>query len=404
MHPLVANVNGANPDALFEHYPTPNTLVGGGDLFNTQGFTFPAPDPEKHDTYIVKLDYNITANGNHKLFVRGNLQNDHHNLAAQFPDLPPNDIDTDNSKGIAVGYTALLRNNLINNFRWQFVRQGLGIAGANSQDYVHFRGITDISGLRYQSTFTNVPVYNFVDDLSWTKGKHTLQFGGNLRLIRNNRAGNTSNVTTGSTDPFSLIPSGIAGSGSSLDPDSFTFNGAPYPLVDANFAESYDFAATQLAGLVTIVNKTFNQDKNGNVFAPGALITRNFKSWEAEWYLQDSWRVTPNLVVTAGLRYSLLQPPYEANGNQATTNISIGQMFKDRARAMETGTPYQIPDIQFVLSGQANGKRPYWNWDYKNLAPRLAFAYSPHGVLLLRWRATSNSETGAARLPHDPRM
>jgi len=43
--------------------------------------------------------------------------------------------------------------------------------------------------------------------------------------------------------------------------------------------------------------------------------------------------VTPNFVVTAGLRYSLLQPPYEANGNQATTNIRMGQMFLDRAQS-----------------------------------------------------------------------
>jgi hypothetical protein len=30
------------------------------------------------------------------------------------------------------------------------------------------------------------------------------------------------------------------------------------------------------------------------------------------------------------------------------------------------------------LSGQANGKKPYWGWDYKDFAPRFAFAYSPH--------------------------
>jgi len=378
VNPLVANINGANPDAVFAHYPTPNTLVGGGDLFNTQGFTFAGANPIKHDTYIVRLDYNISANGNHKLFVRGNLQNDHQSLPPQFPGLAPNETDTDNAKGIAVGYTALLRSNLINNFRWAFVRQGLGIAGDNSQDYVHFRSINDTSGLGYQSTFTNVPVHNFVDDLSWTKGKHTLQFGTNVRLIRNNRRGNASNITTAVTDPFSLIPSGIAGSGSSLDPDSSTFNGSAYPLVDANFAESYDFAATALAGLVTVVNKDFNQDKNGNIFEPGALISRHFKSWEAEWYVQDSWRVTPNLVLTGGLRYSVLQPPYEANGNQASTNIGMGQIFADRAHAMETGQAYQIPDIKFVLSGQANGKRPYWNWDYKDIAPRFAIAYSPH--------------------------
>lgn len=371
LNPLIADPN--NPNAVFEQYPHPNTLVGGGDLLNLQGYTFAGANPIKHDTYIVKLDYKLTANGNHSLFVRGNLQNDHESQPPQFPGLPPNEIDTDNAKGIAVGYTALLRSNLINNFRWAFVRQGLGIAGANSKDYLHLRGISDTAGLAYQSTFTNVPVYNFVDDVSWTKGKHNLQLGANVRIIRNNRRGNANNITFAVTDPFSLIPSGIADTGTSLDPDAFD-----YPLVDENFLESYDFAATSLAGLVTVVNKTFNQDKNGNIFAPGDLISRNFKSWEAEWYLQDSWRVTPNLVLTAGLRYSLLQPPYEANGNQATTNIGMGQIFADRARTMESGQPYQIPDIQFVLSGQANGKQPYWAWDYKNIAPRVALAYSPH--------------------------
>lgn len=380
VNPLVADLNGMNPGAVFEHYPTPNTLTVG-DLLNLQGFTFAGASPFKHDTYIVRLDYKLTANGNHSLFVRGNLQNDHGapipSAPPQFPGLPPNELDTDNSKGIAVGYTALLRSNLINNFRYAIVRQGLGIAGANSQDYVHFRNIDDTSGFAYQSTFTNVPVHNFVDDVSWTKGKHTLQFGTNLRLIRNNRSGNDHNVSFAVTDPFSLIPSGIAGTGTSLDPSAFTYNGSPYPLVDSSFGESYDFAATALAGLVTVSNVTFNQNKSGTVFAPGALITRHFKSWEAEWYLQDAWRVTPNLVITGGLRYSLLQPPYEANGNQAAPNISIGDFFAKRAQAMEKGEVY-APEVQFVLSGQANGKKPYWNWDYKDVAPRLALAYSPH--------------------------
>lgn len=381
VNPLVANLNGTNPDAVFEHYPAPNTLTGGGDLLNLQGFTFAGASPYKHDTYIIRLDYKLTANGNHSLFVRGNLQNDHGaqdpSEPPQLPGLPPNQLDTDNSKGIAVGYTAVLRSNLINNFRYAIVRQGLGIAGANSQDYVHFRTIDDTSGFAYQSTFTNVPVHNFVDDLSWTKGKHTWQFGTNLRLIHNNRTGNDHNISYAVTDPFSLGFSGIAGSGTSLDPDAFSFNGVPYPLVDPSFTQSYDFAATALAGLVTVVNKTFNQNKSGLVYPSGALIPRNFKSWEAEWYVQDAWHVTPNLVLTGGLRYSLLEPPYEIHGNQAAPNLSIGDFFAQRALAMEHGQAY-TPEIQFVLSGQANSKRPYWNWDYKDIAPRVAIAYSPH--------------------------
>jgi len=380
---------GPDPDVLqvFQQYPLPNTDTEG-DLLNFRGYTFAGAHPTKHDTYIAKLDYKLTANGNHSLFVRGNLQNDHEELPPQFPlaDEPPNDIHTDNTKGIAVGYTALLSTTLINNFRWAFIRQGLGDAGVNSQNYVYFRGLDPTNGVFWQSTFVNVPVNNFVDDVNWTKGKHTFQFGTNLRLVYNNRNGNDHNVSTAVTDPFSLDNVALANvSGGnpfcqnpnrcSLDPLGFASQG--YPAVADSFGESYDFAGTAMAGLVTVINNTFNEDKNGNVYNSGALIPRHFKAWEAEWYAQDAWRVTPNLVVTGGLRYSLLQPPYETHGNQAAPTISIGDWFAQRGKAMLQGQSY-APLITFDRAGQANGRKPYWNWDYKDLAPRLAIAYSPH--------------------------
>src|SRR5712692_9695617 len=45
---------------------------------------------------------------------------------------------------------------------------------------------------------------------------------------------------------------------------------------------------------------------------------------------------------------------------------------------MLQGQAYE-PLISFALSGQANGKQPYWDWDYKDIAPRFAIAYSPKG-------------------------
>jgi hypothetical protein len=382
--------------SIFQQYPQPNTDTVG-DLLDYRGFTFPGADPRKQDTYIVRLDYKITTNGNHSLFFRGNLQNDHEatppqfpaftNAAGAFPSQSPFSIDTANSKGIAVGYTAILRPTLINNFRWALIRQGTGSSGLNSKPYIHFRTLTDSVGLGSQSEYVNVPVHNIVDDITWTRGKHTWQFGANLRLVHNNRVGNMQNVSFYATDPLALDVSAVAGSGNNLDPGI----GPGYPLVDPNFASSYDFPAVGLAGVVASANPTFNQDKNGNLFGPGALIPRHFKAWEAEWYAQDAWRVTPNLVLTAGVRYSLLQPPYEVNGNQAAPDISIGSFFAQRAKAMlqgQTFSPGQnlaageaaggVAPITFGLSGQANGKKPYWNWDYKNLAPRFAVAYSPH--------------------------
>jgi hypothetical protein len=241
----------------------------------------------------------------------------------------------------------------------------------SSTDYNHFRGLTDVQGFT-NSVFTNVPVQNLVDDLSWTKGKHTLQFGGNLRIIKNNRLGNSTNISTADTNVFWLDNAGIAGTGTALDPSA-----QGYPAVAGSFSVNYDFAAAALAGLLTETNKTYNQDKTGHIFAPGELIQRNFKSTEGEFYAQDAWRVTPNLVLTGGLRYSLLQPPFEVNGNQVAPSISLNNFFTKRSQAMSQGLTYH-PTISMDLSGQGNGKAPYWAWDYKNFAPRLAFAYSPH--------------------------
>jgi hypothetical protein len=375
---------GADPNVLtiFQQYPQPNSDALG-DGFDYRAFTFAAPAPAKLDTYILKLDYKLNESGTHTVFAKGHLQNFHNTTASQFPGLPANDFLTDNSKGVIAGYTAVLSNTLVNNLRYGFVRQGLGDSGLSATDFNHFRGLDDVRSFG-NSVLTNVPVHNLVDDVSWTKGKHTFQFGGNLRIITNNRAGNAQNVSFTSTNVFWLDNAGIANTCSSLDPASLGATGCGadqgYPSVDSSFGESFDFAAAAVAGLLTETNKIYNQDKTGHVFAPGEFIRRNFKSTETEFYAQDSWRVTPNLVLTGGLRYSLLQPPYEIHGNQAAPDISLNDWFKTRYNAMLNGQTYNSNNrpVSMALSGQANGKAPYWNWDYKDLAPRLSLAYSPH--------------------------
>src|SRR5215831_612029 len=363
---------GANQAVLdvFNTYPEPNSDALGDGL-DFRGFTFPAPNPINHNTYIVKLDFKLTQNGNHSLFIRGNLQNDRERTAPQFPNLPANDFRTDNSKGIAVGYTALISNTLINNFRYAFVRQGYGTSGLTTSDVSDFRGLDDPTGLT-RTVLTNVPVHNFVDDVSWTKGKHTFQFGTNWRLVSNNRRSNEQNYSFAGTNVFWLDNAGITDTDGSLDPAAFGL-----PAVSDEFSTDYDFAAAAVAGLLTEVNTVYNQNKTGAIIPKGDFVPRHFHSFEGEFYAQDAWRVTPHLVLTAGLRYSLLQPPYETQGNQAAPNISLHQFFADRGQQMLLGNVVK-PEITINLAGQANGGKPYWDWDYKDIAPRFAFAYSPH--------------------------
>jgi hypothetical protein len=383
-NPNVANINGANPNAIFAGYPHPNSDAAG-DFFDYRGYTFAAPNPTKLMTYIMRLDYKLTANGNHSLFLKGHLENFRNDGSSQttvqqFPGQPPNDFLTNNSKGIFAGYTALITPTLVNNLRYGYIRQGLGDGGLSQSDFNHFRGLTDVHGFT-NSVFSNVPVHNIVDDLSWTKGKHTMQFGTNLRIIKNNRLSNAQNISFTSTNVFWLAPAGISNTCTGLDPASLgntvCGNNGPYPSVDPAFGVNYDFAMAALAGLSTETNKVYNQDKNGHFFGPGEMIQRNFKATEAEFYAQDAWRVTPNLVLTGGFRYSLLQPPYEVNGNQVAPSVSLNDWFTKRSQAMSQGQTYR-PTISMNLSGQGNGKQPYWAWDYKDIAPRVAFAYSPH--------------------------
>ena len=129
--------------------------------------------------------------------------------------------------------------------------------------------------------------------------------------------------------------------------------------------------------MVPEVTADYQETKNFTLLPEGAMVPRHFRAHEAEFYAQDAWRVKPNLTLTFGLRYSLLQPPYETTGTQVAPVPGISQWFRNRYIGMAEGQSIQ-PLLSFALSGQANGKPPIWNWDYKNAAPRFAFAWSPN--------------------------
>jgi len=367
-------------------YPLPNS-DNCGDTLNYRCYVFSAPTPSKLDTYVAKFDYNITQSGSQRLFVRLGLQNDNavpttvsgdqdgtNSGAPQFPGQPASVVATDNSKGIIAGYAWVISPTKVNNFHYGFVRQGIGQNGASTENFARLRGL-DTPVADNRTTSRIVPVHNFTDDFNWTKGNHTIEFGGNYRLVTNNRNSNANSFTTALTNAAFLIPTGIANTGQSFDPAAFHF-----PAVDPSFGNSYDFPMMALAGVVTELDTVYVQNKAGQLIAspdsPGAFVPRSFRDNEMEFYLQDSWRIKSNLTMMYGLRYSLLQPPYERGGNQVSPSLGLDNFFYQRMRDATQGISYS-PDFDMVLSGPANGKPGFWGWDYKDLAPRFSLAYSP---------------------------
>ena len=383
--PLHIGLNQVVMDYLGSSFPLPNDF-SQGDGVNFVGYRFRGPAPNDKNWYIGRVDYKLTNNGNHSLFWRGALRNDKRSDPPYLPDTDPLQKFTDNSSGFTIGYTAALRSTLLNNFRYGYTRQSVGNPGNTSTPIIEFRGLNDNSlannstlAFIYSQSYTT-PVHNFVDDLSWTKGTHTIQFGTNLRFIRNPRSNLASSFPFGVTNSQGLNTVGIAGTSSPLDPAN---NG--FPAVDGGFQLNYDYPLAAMMGLVTELNATYNFDKTGTALPLGQPLKRHYAANEYEFYVQDSWHARKNLTFTYGLRYSLFSPPWETTGTQVAPTVSLGKFLHQRMLNMWNGIGAEAdPTVSFALAGAANNKPGYYHWDYNNFAPRLSVAYNPRPNTVIR--------------------
>ena len=365
---------GANPNALalFNSVPAANGF-SLGDGLNTGSFSFASPNPNTLNTSIVRLDY--IPSSKHRIFARGNLQKDTTGAIEQFPGQGPSSELIDNTKGMTFGETWTVSSSMVNDIRYGYIRQGSGNSGIGSGDYVDFRFL-DTPTAETRSTILSAPVNNIIDNFTWSKGKHTIEVGGNWRLIHQNSETNANSFNNASTNPSWLggsppNPSTIAG----LDP------------VDGGFKDSYLQAYANLVGTVpestNVYNYAVSNATTGTLLSDGASIARHFKANEYEWFIQDSWRPLPNLTVTYGIRHTILQTPWETKGQQVAPTIDTHAWYTERETAALQGQVSE-PDLDFAPTGPFYGKPGFWPKSKNNFAPRLAVAYSPDNKTSIR--------------------
>jgi hypothetical protein len=350
--------------ALFRGYPLPNDVTVG-DSLNISGYRFNAPIETSNRLYFVKLDGVLDKDAKHTASVRANLQNDSTSRLPQFPGQRPNSLTLDNSKGIALSLTSTLSPTLVNDFRLGFTRQGFDVIGPARGSVVTFRNIS--APFSTARSFTRItPTYTISNDTTWTKNKHTVQFGFIARGIRNFR-----NTDQNSWNSAQGNRSWLVGSGNVLD--------RPIPDEDPNFRINLRDAVTAVLGLVTQGTANYNYDKSGNLLPEGQFIKRRFHGEEYELYLQDTWRISSSLTVTGGLRWSLMPPVYERDGFQVTATPRLSDWFNRRVAAANAGrSQAEAGKVSYVLSESAQG-RPLYDFHKDNIAPRLSLAYSPQG-------------------------
>ena len=368
--PVCPNGPGANQAVLqyLSTEPTTTSTIGGDGGLNSGELFFTSPAPSTLNTSIVKIDYSM--NSKNHFFVRGNLQKDTAAGDENLPGQPAATFYDDNTKGLSAGHTWIPTAHIVNDLRYGYVRQGWQSGGIAPGEWVDIAGLTQPTA-QTGSTLLHVPVNNIVDTLTWNKDSHTFAFGGNWRSITNHHSSNTGSFNGASTNAYYANTSDL-----------------PAPAnMSQGFTNSWMFDWANLMGvtpeLTNVYNYKITGPTSGTALAEGAPVSKNFHANELEGYIQDTWHARPNLAVVLGVRYTLLQTPYETNGQQIAPTIDTHAWYLKRESAAQAGQVYE-PVISLAPAGKANHAPAYWPEQKKDFAPRMGVVFSPDARTSIR--------------------
>ncbi|MCX6622397.1 MAG: TonB-dependent receptor [Acidobacteria bacterium] len=211
-----------------------------------------------------------------------------------------------------------------------------------------------VNELLSQGRDTNT--YTLGDTAAWAHGRHMIQFGFNLQMVR------IASYNFGATVPAYNVAMGTGQTGlSSTD----------MPGVGSGDLANANLLLASLGGFVDSYTQTFNVATRTSGFVNGAALRRNWRHNNYAGFVQDQWKVAPRLTLLAGVRYDFYSPVDEANGlilmPVVRNNNTINTL---------------LSDATLDFSGHGTG-RPIYNRDLNNFAPNLGLA----------WDVTGNGKT-----------
>ncbi len=351
-------------------YPHANDLTVG-DGVNTGGFRFNSPVGRSINDYVGRIDYNI--NSKMKLFGRFSIlrdfSGDDQNFQAPivFPGDPVSREINDTSYAYVAGHTWTISPNKINQFYYGETRSQLNFPNLDFPTAPnYFQGFGPISApyLSPDAQHRIIPIPVFRDDFTYVRGTHNIQFGGTFKPIR---------TQSSQIFDYNLISMGLGGVLTSLSPSQEPSDILQDPIAQNLWDSDFAFALGRVADISTNVN--FN--KALQPLPPGTGHTRDYRYYETELYLQDSWHVRSDLTMSYGLRWQYYSVPYETNGIEAVPNLGFDQVFDQRVALGQEGILGPQPITSYLLGGKANNGPGLYRPDWKDLSPRFSLAYNP---------------------------
>lgn len=359
--------------------PAGNYFLDGG---NVRNFFLQRSVTQNENRYTLRLDHNFTDNfkANFRYTTTPAI-----GIRSAGNDINGNSGVYSDAKQYLLAFNHLISPTVVNDLRLNYTRgnfsedfspefaikTGRSFAGDLGIPHLTEGGIplfliardnnysgADIGSSASTNNFNVEQRYNISDTLYWTQGNKTWKFGVDL---------NDARLTA---TPF------FAASGG-----------------------RWDFRVVNTSN-----NRTTGVNNGGNTVASTLIGVPNIVDlrpvlfdYDYRWksvaaFVQNDWRVRPNLTLNLGLRYSVQTPREEKHGLQGVFRPDLAQPFplttaQRRTLANNLGVPAAtaIPDsvpmsvniVPFAFAGRGGRSKYLVPIDYWGFEPRFGFAWNP---------------------------
>jgi len=324
------------------------------------------------DQFTVRLDHQINTKeqlfGRFLLFQSAQLFPFVPDVFANNPPAPPGfgTNHDDSGRNLALGLTSVLQPTLVNDFRFGYsyyygtkegeninsgFLQSVGITRApgatnNGIPAIDIPGYADLGDSDiFQPQIRKNNTFQFTDNLVWVKGRHTLEFGADVRRLR----------------LFYLVED--FGQGVfEFDDGASSASGTAF----SDFLLGRPFLSFAQAG---------NSGGNDRTDYVGA-------------YFADEFHATSRFSLTYGLREEFYSPPVNIDGRASildptnATRFIVLDNHGQAASLIANPTVQQLTslyDLSYITSEQAGLPDSLIEADWNNWAPRFGFAYDLTG-------------------------
>jgi hypothetical protein len=314
-------------------YPAPNN-AGTGALGITSNFVGSSASFIDNDQADAKADIRVSDKDN----LMGRFSIRRARTAPIRVALPTTVGTTSNqpTTGGVINWTRTFTPTIVNEARVAFTRPRLtdtptdvfGLLGATGNERLGIPGgqpVSGISAINFGGTeglgniganglvndsITNT--FQYGDNLTWQAGRHLVKMGGQAIRYQQNRIYSGNN--------------GVLG--------YFTYDGTYTGSAFADF----------------LLDNLKQKGRGSNTGTWG------HRQWRTALFLQDDFKVNPNLTLNLGMRWEYSQPIYEVADRQLNVDINTGQIRR---------------------AGKDGNSRALYNPYWKQFMPRFGFAYSP---------------------------